>query len=694
MTGTLDLEYRARQQFEAFHARKERWAVIVAHRRAGKTVACVMDLIDAALRCDKERPRFAYIAPMLKQAKTVSWDYVKSYGLKIPGATAHESELRLDLPNGAQVRLYGSDNPDGLRGIYLDGLVLDEAADMAPRVYSEILRPALSDRRGWCVWIGTPKGQNDFFDLWEKAQDDPAYFTLMLRASATGFVDALELADARGQMSPEQYAQEYECSFQAAIVGAYYGREMEEADKAKRICGNVYDPMIEVHTAWDLGINDQTAIWFYQQASLDVRVIDYYAANGYGLDHYAKILQSKNYKYGRHYLPHDVEVKELGTGRSRLETLNALGINATVVRKLSVEDGINAVRKILPRCWFDKDKCAEGIKALRQYRREWDERRKVFYERPLHDWCFTRETEVLTRYGTCRIDELPYEGEVLTPCGFKQYRRPRITRVNAPLVEVAFTDGLTVRCTPDHTFLTADGWRSAESLATGTQIQSSLTRSRSISMALSTVSGRARNTTRRAVRRYIGMLGDVPLALYRRAATSITETATPTTTRFPIWNAWIGANTSPLLGAPLTASGNPAKRLAMLLLSGIGLRLEGSGTNGMRYGRRVGPSGGALSALARSAASSFRRWTGRAAGASGSAIRTARPLTIAGVRALNETADVWCITVPDSECFSLANGAVVHNCSDPADAFRYLAVSLQEPFTKAALPRTNTGWIL
>jgi phage terminase large subunit len=143
---------------------------------------------------------------------------------------------------------------------------------------------------------------------------------------------------------------------------------------------------LQVHTAWDLGISDHTSIWFYQQAGFEVRLVDYYAAAGYGLDHYAGVLQSKGFRYGSHYLPHDVEVKELGTGRSRLETLNSLGLSAFVVRRLSVEDGINAVRRILPRCWFDRTKCAEGIKALKQYRRDWDDVRKVFYERPLHDW--------------------------------------------------------------------------------------------------------------------------------------------------------------------------------------------------------------------------------------------------------------------------------------------------------------------
>jgi phage terminase large subunit len=359
----------------------------VAHRRAGKTVACINDLIRAAALCPKPRPRFAYIAPQLKQAKTVAWDYLRQYGLDLPGSSVHETELRLDLQNGGQVRLFGSDNPDALRGIYLDGLVLDEAADTSPRVFNEILRPSLSDRQGWCVWIGTPKGQNDFFDLWQKARKAPdEFFTLLLRASQTGIVPQEELADAKRSMTPEQYAQEFEGSFSAGILGAYYSREMDAAETEHRITTSVYDRGLEVHTAWDLGMSDHTAIWFYQQAGFECRLVDYYANNGFGLDHYAQVLQDRGYRYGRHHLPHDVQVKELGTGRSRLETLQGLGLNVIVVPQLSLEDGINAVRRVLPRCWFDADKCEEGLKALRQYRRQYDDVRKVFLERPYHDW--------------------------------------------------------------------------------------------------------------------------------------------------------------------------------------------------------------------------------------------------------------------------------------------------------------------
>lgn len=412
MAQTIEVEVIPRPQFRGFLTSASRWAIIVAHRRAGKTVACIQRLVMAALTAARVKARFAYIAPLLKQAKAVAWEYLKGYALKIPGATAHETELRVDFPNGAQIRLYGSDNPDALRGIYLDGVVLDEAADTSPRLFNEIIRPALSDRKGWAVWIGTPKGQNEFFDLWQAAQDDPAWFTLMLKASETLLVDEHELDDARRMMTPEQYAQEFECSFQAAIVGAYYGREMEAAEAEGRIVERLYDPALEVHTAWDLGAGDDTVIWFYQVSGMDIRLVDYYAANGWGLDHYASVLgarvgpDGKPYRYGRHHLPHDVETRVLAGGeiaRTRRQTLEGLGVPVSVVAKWPIDDGINAVRRILPRCWFDKTKCAEGVKALRQYRREWDETRKVFVERPLHDW--TSHSADAMRYLAISVNE-------------------------------------------------------------------------------------------------------------------------------------------------------------------------------------------------------------------------------------------------------------------------------------------------
>jgi phage terminase large subunit len=389
LAATIEVEILPRPQFREFLTTTSRYSIIVAHRRAGKTVACIQRLVKAALENTKRKPRYAYIAPLLKQAKTVAWDYLKEYALKIPGATVHESELRADFPNGAQIRLYGSDNPDSLRGIYLDGVVLDEAADMSPRVYSEILRPALSDRKGWSIWIGTPKGQNEFFDLWQNTEGDPDWYRLRLKASKTGLIDDDELRQAKRQMTLEQYEQEYETSFHAAIMGAYYSRDIQTAEDAGRFMKGLYDPGMEVHTAWDLGVGDDTSIIFFQQVNMEIRIVDFYATNGYGLDHYAKVLREKGYIYGKHYLPHDVDIRVLAGGdiaKTRKQTLEGLGIPVTVVPKWSLEDGINAVRRVLPRVWFDPDTCEYLLKSLRQYRRHYDENRKVFMERPLHDW--------------------------------------------------------------------------------------------------------------------------------------------------------------------------------------------------------------------------------------------------------------------------------------------------------------------
>lgn len=380
------IPYSPRAQFLPLHETTKRFGAVVAHRRAGKTVACVNHLVRAALTCPLPDPRYAYIAPYYSQAKDVAWTYLKKFSAPIPGISVNESELRVDYPNGARVRLYGAENYDRMRGLYFDGIVPDEYGDMDPRAWPEVFRPALSDRRGWTLFIGTPKGKNHFYDLWTAAGRDPAWFTLMLKASETGILPPEELADARKSMSEEQYEQEYECSFEAAILGAYYASEFKRIDADNRIRSVLWEPNLPVHTAWDLGIDDATAIWFVQQAGREVRVIDYYEASGAGLDHYAKVLKEKPYSYGSHFLPHDVEVTELGTGKSRYAMLQSLGVRPTVVRRATVEDGINAARVLLARCWFDADKCERGLNALRQYRKEFDDKTKTWRARPLHDW--------------------------------------------------------------------------------------------------------------------------------------------------------------------------------------------------------------------------------------------------------------------------------------------------------------------
>src|SRR5262245_40249353 len=371
---------------QKLHQKKKRFTVLVAHRRFGKTVFGLTKLLRSAAKTKKKDARYAYLAPFQRQAKAVVWDMLKHQARAFKRVRAHETELRSDFENGARISLYGADDPDSLRGIYLDGVVLDEFQLMDPRVWSEVIRPALADRQGWALITGTPMGRNAFWRLYEWAKTAPDWHVALYRASETSALPLDELAAAQAAMSEEEYAQEFECSFDAAIRGAYYGKLIAQAEAEKRIGRVPHDPNLLVHTAWDLGVGDATAIWFYQRHRRELRLMDYAEHSGAGLDHYASLLQAKGYAYGEHVLPHDARVQELGSGKTRVETLTALGIRPRVLSAHRVEDGINAVRRLLPRCWFNAEKCARGLEALRHYRSEWDERRQAFRERPLHDW--------------------------------------------------------------------------------------------------------------------------------------------------------------------------------------------------------------------------------------------------------------------------------------------------------------------
>lgn len=356
-------------------------------------MACVAELVLAALFTTKRDARYAYVAPQYNQAKDIAWMYVKRLTADIPGVEYNESELRADLPNGSRIRLYGADNPDRLRGLYLDGVILDEFADMRSSVWGEIVRPMLADRRGWAVFIGTPKGHNEFYAKWQEAANDPAWFKLRLRASESGLIAPEELVDASRGMTEDQYAQEFECSFEAAIAGSYYGKLLNELEQAGRLCDVPYDKSIPVYTAWDIGWSDDTAIWFFQVVKGEIHVIDYYAANGHGVDHYVKVLNDRGYKYAQLgnkpflWLPHDAAAKTFASGgKSTQEQFYAQGYASRIVPMLSVQDGIQAARMALPVTYFDKTKCFDGVEALKLYRREWDDDKKVFKDKPLHDW--------------------------------------------------------------------------------------------------------------------------------------------------------------------------------------------------------------------------------------------------------------------------------------------------------------------
>lgn len=382
----VTIPYTPRPLQREIHDNLRRWNLIVCHRRFGKTVLAVNQLIKDALICPRSSPRFAYLAPTYKQAKLIAWDYLKQFTSTIPRMYYNESELRADFPNGGRVQLFGCEDPDRLRGTYLDGCVLDEYALMPVGAFSEVIRPALSDRQGWAMFIGTPKGHNAFYDLYQTVKDSPHWFVRLYKASQTGIIPPEELEDARRHMSEELYQQEYECSWNAAIQGAYYGRLIAEMESEGRITRVPVEARVPVNTAWDLGMGDATAIVFWQQVGSEIRFVDYYEATGEGLPHYVKVLNDKGYVYDRHILPHDVEVRELGSGASRLETLLSLGVRAEVAPRLPLDDGIEAVRNLLSRVWIDETRCSQLVEALRNYRAEYDEKRGTPRSKPVHDW--------------------------------------------------------------------------------------------------------------------------------------------------------------------------------------------------------------------------------------------------------------------------------------------------------------------
>lgn len=388
--------YLPRTWQETVHGNDSRFKVLVLHRRAGKTVCAVNEIIDRALRCDKKSPQYAYVGVTYGSVKRIAWDMMKEYTKNIPGVETNEQDMTVKIPRPAcndqiKIMLLGSENPGAIRGIYLDGVVLDEYAECHPDVWNQVIRPALSDRGGWAIFTSTPKGYNHFYEMAKISKIEPNWFFFELKASQSKILPADELRAARTSgMSEEEYEQEYECSFGAALIGSYYGKQIKKAedDKPPRITRVGYDRAVPVITCWDLGIGDTTAIWFIQQIAREYHIIDHLEANGAGLDYFVKELKAKEYIYDEHILPHDAGARELGTGKTREETLKDYwpGIRTKILPRHDVDDGIHAVRMLFDKCWFDAEKCKRGLDALRSYEKKWDAKQKIFSVKPLHNW--------------------------------------------------------------------------------------------------------------------------------------------------------------------------------------------------------------------------------------------------------------------------------------------------------------------
>ena len=365
--------------------------VAVVHRRAGKSTGLMWRGIKRALSIQRagDPPRIIHTLPWQVQwSRTGLWDRLAAAGRAIPGADVMKSEMRIVLPNGAIYQAGGLDKPDSWRGGYADEVIVDEYDDTQADGQTTAILPMLADYHGTLVMSGTPKGYGRLKGAFERAAGQPEWSRYLLRWQDTQVLSDQAIADLRAEMTPEEFAQEMECSFETPNSGAYFAPALQEAEIAGRIGSVPYDPALPVWTSWDLGMDDSTAIWFIQiSPGGEIRWIDYHEDGGIGLEAYAATLASKGYVYVKHILPHDVDVRELGTGRSRLDVLTKLGVRPVkVVPAMNPIERINALRMLLPRSRFDAVKCARGLKALWHYRREWNEKAEVFRPNPVHDW--------------------------------------------------------------------------------------------------------------------------------------------------------------------------------------------------------------------------------------------------------------------------------------------------------------------
>lgn len=378
----VEIPYVPRKHFMRLHRSKKRFRFVVAHRRAGKSVSEFNELLKRALENERVTPppRYAYVGPSFAQTKDLIWGYAKQYAGAIPGVQFSESDLKVTLPNGASIQLYGGSAAyERMRGLYFDGIVLDEFPLLNPAVFSTVVRPCLADYRGFAIISGTSNGDDHFHELKKKNEGDPDWDIIIVPVTQTDALHPDEVREMTKDMSPEEYGREMLCDFSAPIEGAYYGDLMNTAALSGRITKVPYDPALPVYTFWDLGIHDIMSVWFYQVAGPSARVIRYVGESGKGLPQMKILLDTYGYAYATHTFPHDIKARELGTGRSRWEIAQELfgDIYACPIHR--VEDGIEAVRSVIPTVYFDEELTAEGVLGLRNYQRS-----KA--GKPVHNW--------------------------------------------------------------------------------------------------------------------------------------------------------------------------------------------------------------------------------------------------------------------------------------------------------------------
>jgi len=385
-------------------------ACLVWHRRAGKDLFAINKIGASAVQ---RVGLYWHLFPTYQQGRKIAWNGKTKTGRAFldhfPKTLVHSknnTDMRLELKNGSIYQVVGTDDVDRLVGANPVGCVFSEYSLQDPRAW-DYIRPILAENEGWACFIYTPRGHNHGYNLYNLAKKSDRWFCQALSVSETRAIPMEAIDEERESGMPEEMIQqEFFVSFDAPMVGSYYGDLMKKCEEDGRIREMAVDPMIKVHTCWDLGMRDSTSIWFFQIHGTEVRWVDYYENDSEGLQHYVNMLNSKGYTYGEHFGPHDLEVRDLSTGRSRKEILYEMGLRMTVTPKLNIQDGIEAARVVIPISYFDPKRCVRGLECLRNYQKDYDEKLKIFKSGPLHDW--TSHGADSFRYGSLNIRNMIY----------------------------------------------------------------------------------------------------------------------------------------------------------------------------------------------------------------------------------------------------------------------------------------------
>lgn len=389
--SNVTIEMRPRKPFREFLESDKRWSCLIVHRRGGKTFSSLQKLLYRALTHKRSGPppRYAYIAPTREQAKDIAWAYLKSFTWQIPGAVPNESELKITFPDGMTIRLYSGENYERMRGLYFDGVVIDEPEDISPLAWPSVIRPCLTDYKGWAIWIGTVKGKKGQWQRYCHAKQDPEWFALYLKASESGILDAEELASIRRDpmMTEDLFQQEYECNPNIGRPGAIYAKEVSQAEADGRVQAFSPDKGALIHTTWDIGSPENTEVIYFQRVGPWLYIVDH--DRGLRLTTAERVahMNAKGYSFGVHCLPHDAASKRPG-GLSFVEELASAGLNNVVVipRTDDPERRINRMREMFPNIYFNEPTTKELLVSLEAYHRKEDIKTATIQSVIVHDW--------------------------------------------------------------------------------------------------------------------------------------------------------------------------------------------------------------------------------------------------------------------------------------------------------------------